>query len=85
MAYRQALGGRPGPVYLEIPMDILYAKIEESDAPFPTNYRTTSRPAGSPVPLENTPGAGPVLVRISSGSGSIIPGDQGSSTSGAEN
>ncbi len=51
MAYRQALGGRPGPVYLEIPMDIMYAKIEEGDAPFPTNYRTTSRPNGSPEAL----------------------------------
>jgi len=51
MAYRHALGGRPGPVYLEIPMDIMYAKVDESEAPFPTHYRTTSRPNGSPEAL----------------------------------
>ncbi len=50
-AYRHALGGRPGPVYLEIPMDILYAKVEGADAPFPENYRTTCRPNGSPEAL----------------------------------
>jgi acetolactate synthase-1/2/3 large subunit len=50
-AYRHALGGRPGPVYLEIPMDILYAKVEDSEVSFPNQYRTSSRPGGSPEAL----------------------------------
>lgn len=30
MAYRTAISGRPGPVYLELPVDILNAEVEES-------------------------------------------------------
>ncbi len=46
MAYRQALGGRPGPVYLEFPSDVLGAEVEEGEVVFPTNYRTQARPQG---------------------------------------
>jgi len=49
MAYRQALGGRPGPVYLEFPMDVLGAEVEEEEAPLPTSYRTTARVQGDPT------------------------------------
>ncbi len=48
-AYRQALSGRPGPVYLELPMDILFAKVEASKVEFPENYRTEAKPAGDPA------------------------------------
>lgn len=48
MAFRQALGGRPGPVYLEFPVNILDAQVEESDVVWPTNYRTTARAQGEP-------------------------------------
>ncbi|MDD5223788.1 MAG: thiamine pyrophosphate-binding protein [bacterium] len=48
-AYRQALSGRPGPVYLELPMDILFAKVEESKVEFPERYRTEAKPAGDPA------------------------------------
>lgn len=49
MAFRQALSGRPGPVYLELPMDILFAKVEASKVEFPENYRTEAKPAGDPA------------------------------------
>ena len=48
MAYRHALSGRPGPVYLELPMDILYAKVDESTVRFPTHYRSQAKPSGEP-------------------------------------
>jgi len=48
MAYRQALGGRPGPVYLEIPWDVFLDEVEEEEITFPTSYRTTARPQGDP-------------------------------------
>ena len=33
-ALRQALGGRPGPVYLDLPGDTLYASVDESEVVF---------------------------------------------------
>src|SRR5262249_10642982 len=41
MAFRQAYSGRPGPVFVEIPADVLFAPVEES-AVVPTGrYRTS--------------------------------------------
>jgi len=52
MAYRHALSGRPGPVYLELPMDVLFGKVEASNVSFPSNYRSLARPAGDPQSLK---------------------------------
>jgi thiamine pyrophosphate-dependent acetolactate synthase large subunit-like protein len=43
-AIRTALAGRPGPVFVEIPVDLLLATLEERLAPIPTRY--VHRPAG---------------------------------------
>src|SRR5437867_1128194 len=37
-AIRTALTGRPGPVFVEIPVDLLMTSVEERLAPIPTNY-----------------------------------------------
>ena len=38
MAIRTALAGRPGPVFVEIPVDLLLATVEDRLAPIPTGY-----------------------------------------------
>jgi acetolactate synthase-1/2/3 large subunit len=45
MAFRQAVSGRPGPVFLELPIDVLFARAEEESVVFPQNYRPKA-PAG---------------------------------------
>jgi len=52
MAFRQAVSGRPGPVFLEIPPDELYASIEESEAKWPPRGWQKHRPVPEPAALE---------------------------------
>lgn len=47
MAFRHAVSGRPGPVFLEIPIDVLFARVEEEAVRFPENYRPKTRPGPS--------------------------------------
>ncbi len=48
-AFRVALSGRPGPVFLEIPFDQLVNAVDVAEVPLPTGYRTAARSPGDPV------------------------------------
>lgn len=48
-AARIALTGRPGPVFLEIPWDVLSNGVDEAEAPIQSMYRTRARTAGDPA------------------------------------
>jgi acetolactate synthase-1/2/3 large subunit len=49
MAVRQAQAISPGPVYLEIPTDLVFARVEEDSVYFPANYKATTIPGGDPA------------------------------------
>ena len=52
MAFRHAMEATPGPVYLEIPTNLLWGKEEEDEVKFPVNYRTDAIPFGDPALIE---------------------------------
>jgi acetolactate synthase-1/2/3 large subunit len=47
-AFRQALSGRPGPVYIDCGADVLYEEVEEESVPPPSRFTKRSRPAAEP-------------------------------------
>lgn len=49
LAFREAMDGKKGPVYLDLPGDILSAKVDDEKLYWPTNYRVDARPAGDPT------------------------------------
>jgi acetolactate synthase-1/2/3 large subunit len=51
-ALRIAVSGRPGPVFLELPIDVLFARVEESRVGFPEKILPDSAPAPSPEAIE---------------------------------
>lgn len=51
MAFRHALRGRPGPVYLEIPYDVMESKVGEGGVLFP-DLPQAIRPGPDPAALE---------------------------------
>jgi thiamine pyrophosphate-dependent acetolactate synthase large subunit-like protein len=50
LAFRRALAGKPGPVYLDFPSDVLFATVDEADVVWPTIPATghRSRSAADP-------------------------------------
>ena len=52
MAFRKCWGNRPGPVYIDLPGDVLHQKVDEANVHFPINSRTESRPMGDPAAIK---------------------------------
>lgn len=48
IAFRHATSGVPGPVYLEIPIDIVGGRADEANVKYPASYRTAARAYGDP-------------------------------------
>jgi thiamine pyrophosphate-dependent acetolactate synthase large subunit-like protein len=53
-AFRRSIAGKPGPVYLDLPSDVLYGEIDESAVQWPDLSRTLmrSKPQGDPALIE---------------------------------
>jgi thiamine pyrophosphate-dependent acetolactate synthase large subunit-like protein len=51
-ALRTATTGRPGPVFLELPIDVLFARADEAKVIFPSRVRPDAAPAPAPVAVE---------------------------------
>jgi len=53
MAAKQALDGAPGPVYLDMPGDVLYREVDEERITYPDpSVLTRHRPSGDPAQIE---------------------------------
>lgn len=54
LAFRKALSGKPGPVYLDLPGDVLFGTVEESRVVWPSEQRplVRAKPAGDPALVE---------------------------------
>ena len=52
MAFRHAMESTPGPVYLEIPADILHHRVDEAQINFQMNQRTEAIPFGDPALID---------------------------------
>ena len=54
VAFQKAMAGKPGPVYLDLPGDVLYQKIDESEIDWTLSGRplARARPHGDPALIE---------------------------------
>jgi acetolactate synthase I/II/III large subunit len=53
MAFRHAMDPTPGPVYLEVPTDLLAAMVDEEKIVFPVDYRAQAIPYGDPALIDS--------------------------------
>ena len=53
MAFRHAMDGTPGPVYLEAPVDLVYGMVNEENVDIPVNYRAEAMPRGNSSLIES--------------------------------
>ncbi|HOV84998.1 MAG TPA: thiamine pyrophosphate-binding protein [Syntrophobacteraceae bacterium] len=51
-AFREAFSGRPGPVFLEIPQDVLDGEVDEREVHIPVRTRSQGRMTGDPKLME---------------------------------
>jgi acetolactate synthase-1/2/3 large subunit len=51
-AFRQAITGRPAPVYLDLPGDVLYAEVPAEEVRWPGPVEQPPRPAGAPQDVQ---------------------------------
>lgn len=52
-AIRIAMTGRPGPVYLEVPIDIMFGPMRDEDLVLPSQPALSARPAPSPEAVQS--------------------------------
>ena len=54
-AFRRAMSGKPGPVYLDLPGDVLFQEVDETQVEWPEPWRpeTRSRPQAAPGEIES--------------------------------
>jgi acetolactate synthase I/II/III large subunit len=76
-ALRVATSGRPGPVFLELPADVLFARIDESRVVLPTAYRPAELPAPEPAAVSD------ILDRLAAAERPVIMAGGGVWFSGA--
>jgi len=49
MAFREAMTGRFGPTFLQVPSDVLFGRVDEDKIDWPTSYRPTGEIMGDPA------------------------------------
>lgn len=53
-AFRNAMSATSGPVYLEIPTNLCWERVQEAEVNWPVDYRAESIPFGDPVLIEQS-------------------------------